>query len=169
MFFTCCLCFAMIWNTMSPSLNCSITKSLIPCDERVANANLSPIFKSPWTCRPFWLTWFCWMKHNFDACLNRYNVLMVNLVLRPLFIEPPHFFLKSCVPLWQVLDRITIPLMSIFLGVALLFCVMSLTTFVRSLGPYWHCYLRIVMSTNLMLPMNINYITKQIISRIFHV
>jgi hypothetical protein len=37
------------------------------------------------------------------------HVLMVNLALRPFFIKPPHFFLKSCVPLWPILDGITFP------------------------------------------------------------
>jgi len=85
-FFTCYLCFVIIWDTVNPNLNCSITKSLILCHKWVANASLSPIFKSPWTCRPSWLTWFYWMKHNFDACLSKYNVLMVNSTLHPLFI-----------------------------------------------------------------------------------
>ncbi len=59
------------------------------------------------------------MKHNFDTCLSNYNVLMGNLTLHPLFIQPPHFFLKSRVPLWLIPDGITFPLMSIFFGVAL--------------------------------------------------
>ncbi len=77
------------------------------------------------------------MKHNFDTCLSKYNVLMVNLVLHPLFIKPPHFFLESCVPLWPVPNGITFPLilMSNFFGVTLWFCVISFITFVRSLGP----------------------------------
>ncbi len=137
MFFTCCLCFAIIWNIVSPSFSCFITKSLIYSNKWVANGDLSPIFKSPWTCRPYWLTWFHWMKHNFDTCLSKYNVLMVNLVLHPLFIKPPHFFLESCVPLWPVPNGITFPLilMSNFFGVTLWFCVISFITFVRSLGP----------------------------------
>jgi hypothetical protein len=102
MFFTCCLCFVMIWDTMGRSFSCSITKFLIFYAKWVTNANLSPIVKSPWTCRLSWLTWFCWMKHNFDRCLNKYNVLMVNSTLLLLFIEPSHFFLKSCVPLCLV-------------------------------------------------------------------
>jgi hypothetical protein len=76
------------------------------------------------------------MKHKFNTCLNKYNVLMVNLTLHPLFIEPPHFFLEFRVPLWHVLDGINFPLMSNFFGIALWFCVISFTTFVRSLGPY---------------------------------
>jgi hypothetical protein len=77
------------------------------------------------------------MKHNSDTCLNKYNVLMVNLVLHPLFIEPPHFFLEFHVPLWLVPDGITFPLMSNYFGVALWFCVISFTTFVKSLGPHY--------------------------------
>ncbi len=91
-FFTCCLGFAIIGETVSPNFNCSITKSLICFDKWAKNVDLSPIFKSPWTCRPFWLKWFCWMKHKFDTCLSKYNDLMVDSILHPLFIEPPHFF-----------------------------------------------------------------------------
>jgi hypothetical protein len=116
MFFTCCLCFAMIWDTMGPSLSCSITKFLISYDKWVVNANLSPMVKSRWTCRLSWLTWFCWMKHNFDTCLSKYNVLMVNSILHPFFIEPSHFFLKSYLLLWPIPGGIIFPLMSNFFG-----------------------------------------------------
>jgi hypothetical protein len=109
MFFTCCLCFAIIWNIVSQCYSCSITRYLICSNKRTTYTNLSPILKSPWTCKPSWLTWFRWMKHNFDTCLSKYNVLMVNLTLHPLFIEPPHFFLEFHVPLWLVLDGITFP------------------------------------------------------------
>jgi len=85
MFFTCCLCFTIIWNIVNPSLSCSITKSLIYYDKWATNANLLPIFKSPWTCRPSWLTWFHWMKHNYNRCLSKYNVFMVNSILHLLF------------------------------------------------------------------------------------
>jgi hypothetical protein len=138
MFFTCYLCFVIIWNNVNPSLSCSITKFLISCDKWAKNVNLSSIFKSPWTCKTAWLTWFCWLKHNSNTCLSKYNVLMVNLVLHTLFIEPSHFFLESHVPLWLVPYGIILPLMSNFFGVALWWCVISLTTFVRSLGPYQH-------------------------------
>ncbi len=47
------------------------------------------------------------------------NVLMVNLALHLLFIEPPHFFLESRAPLGLVLNGITFPLMSNFFGVGL--------------------------------------------------
>jgi hypothetical protein len=115
MFFTCYLCFAIIWNIVSPNLSCSITKSLIYYDKWATNANLSSIFKSPWTCKPSWWTWFRWMKHNSNTCLSKYNVLMVNSTLHPIFIKPPHLFLESRVPLWFVLDGITFPLTSNFL------------------------------------------------------
>jgi len=131
--FTCCLCFALIWDTIGPSLGCSITKFLISYDKWVVNANLSPIVKSPWTCRLFWLTWFCWMKHNCGTCLSKYNVLMVNSTPHLFFIEPSHLFLKSCVPLWPIPDGIIFPLMSNFVRVN---CVIFFITFVRSLGPY---------------------------------
>ncbi len=160
MFFTYYLCFVIIWHNVSPNLSCSITKSLIPCDKWVANANLSPILKSPWTCRPSWLTWFYWMKHNFDACLNKYNVSMVYLVIDLFFIEAPHFFMEYCLSLWPITNGTIFPLMSNFFGVLLWFSVMSLTTSVKSWGPNWHWYLQIAMSTNWMLPMNINCITK---------
>jgi hypothetical protein len=92
---------------MSPNLNWSITKSLIFCDKWATNADSSPIFKSPWTFIPSWLTWFHWMKHNFDTCLSKYNVLMVNSTLHPFFIKPPHFFPKfmypCCLPLMGLL------------------------------------------------------------------
>jgi len=60
---------------------------------------------------------------------------MVNSTLH-LFIKPPHFFLKSHVPLWPIPDGITFPLMPNFFGATLWFCVISFTKFVRSLGPY---------------------------------
>jgi hypothetical protein len=122
MLFTCCLCFAIIWDITSPSLSCSITKCLIYSNIWASNADLSSIFKSPSTCRPYCLTWFHWMKHDFDTCLSKYNVLMVNSALHRLFIKPPHFFLESCVPLWRVTNGITSPLMFNFFGVALWFC-----------------------------------------------
>jgi hypothetical protein len=127
---------------VSPSFSCSITKSLISSNKWVANANLSPIFKSPWTCRPSWLTCFHWMKHNSNTCMSKYNVLLVNSALQPLFIEPPRFFLESHVPRWLVLDGIIFPLMSNFFGARLWFCAISFTTFVRSVRPYWHWYLQ---------------------------
>ncbi len=93
MLLTCYLCFAIIWNIASPSFNCSITKCLIYFNKWAANANLSSIFISPWICTPFCLTWFHWMKHIFDTCLNKYNVLMVNLTLHPFFYKTTPFFL----------------------------------------------------------------------------
>ncbi len=85
MFFTCSLCFAMIWDIVSPSFSFSITKSLICCDRWATNLYISPIFKSPYKCKEFWLTWFRCMKHNFDTCLNKYNVLMVNQLYIPFY------------------------------------------------------------------------------------
>jgi hypothetical protein len=38
--------------------------------------------------------------------------------------------------LWPIPDGITFPLMSNVFGATLWFCVISFTTFVRSLGPY---------------------------------
>jgi hypothetical protein len=127
---------------VNSSLSCSITKSLIYFDKWATNENLSPILKSPWTCKPSWLTWFHWMKHNTNTYLNKYNVLMVNSTLHLFLIEPPHFFLESCVPLWSIPNGITFPLMSNYFGATLWFCVISFKTFVRSLGPYWHWYLQ---------------------------
>ncbi len=76
------------------------------------------------------------MEHNFDTCLNKYNILMVNLALHRLFIKPPHLTLESHVPLWPVPNGIIFPLMSNFFGTTLWFCVISFTTFLKSLGPY---------------------------------
>jgi len=142
MFFTCCQCFNMIWNTMSPSFSRSITKSLINCYKWATNTYISLIFNSPCTCIPSWLTWSHWIKHNFDTCLNKYNVLMVNSTLHLFFIEPPHYTLVA--NLWWI----TFPLMSNVFGGALWFCLISLTTFVISLGSYWHWYLQTTMWTN---------------------
>jgi len=143
MFFACCLCFTIIWDIVSPSLSCSITKSLIYFDKSTANVDLSHVFKSPWICRPSWLTWFRWMKHNFDTCLNKHNVLMVNSTLRPfLYWTTPISSWNLVYPLWHVTNGITSPLMSNFFGIALWFCVISFITFVKSLGPYWHRYIQ---------------------------
>ncbi len=92
-FFTCYLCFVIIWDTVNPNLNCSITKSLILCHKWVANASLSPIFKSPWTCRPSWLTWFYWTKHNFDACLKQIQCFNGEFNFTSSFYKAIPFFL----------------------------------------------------------------------------
>ncbi len=86
-----------------------------------------------------------------------------------IFIKPPHFFLESRVPLWPIFDGIIFRLMSNFFGIALWFCVISLITFGRLVGPYWRWYLWTTMWTNLMLPMIINCITKYNISDTFRV
>jgi len=86
-----------------------------------------------------------------------------------IFIKPPHFFLESCVPLWAIFDGIIFPPMSNFFGIVLWFCIISLITFVRLMGPYWRWYLWTTMWTNLMLPMIINCITKYNINDMFHV
>ncbi len=170
MFFTCCLCFVIIWNNVNSSLSCSITKSLVSCDKWATNVNLSPIFKSPWTCKSSWLTWFCWMKHNFNTCL-RAQIQRLNGEFNstPSFYKTIPFFPRtSCTlvasPLW---DYFSIDV-QFFWSCIVVMCNI-LNNILRSLEPYWHWYLWIAMSTNLMLSMNIYYITKHTISHISHV
>jgi hypothetical protein len=142
MLLTCCLCFAIIWDIANPSLSCSIIKCLIYSNKWVANADSSSIFKPSWTCTPSCLTWFRWMKHKFDTCLSKYNVLMVNLALHPLFIKPPHFSWNLVYPYGLSLMRLLVHWCSIFLELHCDFVVISFTTFVKSLEPYWHWYLQ---------------------------
>jgi hypothetical protein len=94
------------------------------------NVNLSPIFKS--SCKPFSLTWFHKMRHNFNTCLNKYNIEMLNSTLHRFFIEALHFFLDSPLPLWVCFG---IDVQIFWMHIKVL-CNIQVITFVKSLGPY---------------------------------
>jgi hypothetical protein len=94
------------------------------------NVDLSPIFKS--SCKPSSLTWFHKMKHNFNTCLNKYNIVMLISTLHHFFIEAPHFFLESPLPSW---DCFGIDVQFFWMHIKVL-CNIQVMTFVKSLGPY---------------------------------